>query len=207
MTVTSSAGEREMILRGVENLAASEGYDALTLPHIRQRVGIPRRRFEEHFADVEECFIAALEFRVKSSLTASWSEALRASPWPGGVYRAIAGLCEALAEDRSLNRLLFLELLNAGREAARWRAEFLSHLSSSLRASAPTQERPSILTAETSMAAVWTLLESCGVRGQARHPMQLVGPAAYLILAPAIGADAAVEAVQRERAAETARLR
>jgi len=199
MTASIPSTEREMILHGVGTLAANEGYEALTLAHIRRQVGIPRRRFEEHFADVEDCFVAALELYVTRNLVSSWGATLEGNAWPNSVYRAVAGLCQALAENQPLRRLLFIESVNAGPGGVRWRAKLITNLSSSLRDSAPPQERPSILTAEASVAAVWTLLESRARGGRGRCLIQLVRPAAYLLLAPAIGADAAVEVIQKER--------
>jgi AcrR family transcriptional regulator len=194
--------ERAMILLAVGRLAASEGYDALTIPRIRSSVGISRRRFEEHFTSVDECFLAVLEMHRSSVFASQCVPDSAASSWQDDVYAAMAMLLERFAADPALARLLFSELHKAGREGARWRTEFIADLSSYLYASAPSEARPSQLVTEASAAAVCALLDSWATRG--RQPWRLplfVGPAAYLILAPAIGADAAVKAVCAQGAA------
>jgi AcrR family transcriptional regulator len=195
-----SLAEREMILWAVSTLAASEGLEALTVSNIRRRFGIPRRRFEEYFADPTDCFLSAVESHFDRSLAGPWTASLDAGQWPESVYRALAGLCQELAANQSLRGLLFHALPEAGREGARWRARLISRLATSLYVSAPTEIRPSAVTAEASIAAGWTLLEAEATQKRPQRLPTLAGGLAYFVLAPIIGADEAVEVIQIDRA-------
>lgn len=184
--------EREMILWAVSTLAATEGFKALTLSNIRRRFGIPRRRFEEHFADVTDSFLSAVESHFDRNLAAPWTASLDAGQWPGSVDRAFAGLCRELAANQTLSELLFHALPEAGREGARQRARFISRLAASLCVSAPVEIRPSSVAAEASIAAGWTLLEAEATQKRAQRLPDLAGELAYFVLAPLIGSEATV---------------
>lgn len=193
--------EREMILWAVSRVAATDGYRALTMSRIRSAVGISQRRFAQHFATLTECFLASLDLHSNRLLAQPWAAAPDSSQWPSRVHRTVSALCRELAQNPMLGRLLFLELPNAGREGARWRSELIADLSSSVYAGAPSGSRPTPLAAEASLAGVWALLDASFTGGRAQQPSQTVGPAAYLVLAPAIGAEAAVEAIRAEQGA------
>jgi AcrR family transcriptional regulator len=193
--VNPAEDDRQIILRAVVKLATEEGYGSLSIPRIRSSAGISRRRFEEHFISVDECFLSALAHHADRIVSARWTPSANGGSWSGGVFRALTFVCRDLAEDSSLSNLLFGEVRNAGDKATRWRVDSIARLGSSLRASAPPESRPSALAAEASIAAVWSLLEASAAQGRAQGLAQLAGPAAYLILAPAIGAGAAVEVV------------
>jgi AcrR family transcriptional regulator len=187
-----------MLLGAVVKLAANEGYEGLTVPRIRGSAGISRRRFEEHFASVDECFLSALDLQAKRVLGTHWIAGSEIGGWPSRVHRTLASLCHELAKDPVLGNLIFLEAPKAGSDATRWRAGSIARLGSFLRASAPPESRSSALAAEASLAAVWSLLEASVNRGRGEGLAQLAGPAAYLILAPAIGPGAAAETIRAQ---------
>jgi len=197
----SPGDEREMILWAVSRLAAGEGYRALTMPRIRSAVGISQRRFKQHFPTLAECFLASLDLHYERLLAQPWATATGAGRWQDRVYRTLAALCRELVDNPMLGKLLFLEVRNAGREGARWRAEMISGLSSSIYATVPAKSRPNPLAAEASLAGVWAVLDAWVTGGQAQPPSQVAGAAAYLVLAPAIGAETAVETIRAEQGA------
>jgi len=199
--------EREMILRTVGKLAAREGYAALTVPRIRNSVGISRRRFEQNFEGVDDCFLSAVEACMDRVLEGSTETLHEAAEWPTRLYRGLMALCRRLGEDRAISRLLFVELPKAGRQATRWRAGVIAKLSAELHAAAPSDSQPPLPALEASTAGVWSLLEFYALNGRTRQIPQLIGPAAYLMLAPAIGAEAAADVVQEERGLKTALAR
>ena len=188
--------ERLMILTAVAELAAAEGYAELTVPRIRAAAGISRRRFDEHFEGVTDCFLAALEMLVEPVR----AEALNAYPgagaWPNGVVRAVETVCREIAADPLLVRLAFFELYAPGRETVGWRSDLIADLSTALRASAPVEQRPGELAAEASIAAAWAVLYEYAVAGRTADLPQAAGTISYLILAPAIGAETAAEVIR-----------
>lgn len=195
--------ERTMILTAVADLAAAEGYAELTVPRIRAAAGISRRRFDEHFEGVTDCFLAALELLGGRVFAAAREACLSASTWPSGVDRAVATVCREIAADPLLVKLGFFELYVPGRETIGWRAELITNLSTFLRASAPIEQRPSELAAEASIAAAWAVIHEYAAAGRAAELPRAAGLISYLIVAPAIGAEAAADEIQARP--ETAR--
>jgi AcrR family transcriptional regulator len=191
--------ERTMILSVAARLAAEEGYAALTVPRIRAAAGVSRRRFHAHFDDVAECFTSALEMLVRRVVAEASEAYLSAGSWPHGIHRAVAATCRGLAADAALIRLLFFELYESRREAMRWRADLLADLSTSVRAGAAVGERPSAMVAEASVEAVWEVLQHYATTGRAAEMPTIADTASYLILAPAIGAEAAAGVIPAER--------
>lgn len=188
--------ERTMILTAVAELAAAEGYAELTVPRIRAAAGISRQRFDEHFEGVTDCFLAALEMLGGRVFAAAREAYLSASTWPTGVDRAVATVCREIAADPLLVKLGFFELYVPGRETIGWRAELIARISSFLRASAPIEQRPTELAAEASIAAAWAVIHEYAAAGRAAELPRTAGLISYLIVAPAIGAEAAAEEIR-----------
>jgi AcrR family transcriptional regulator len=197
----SPGDEREMILWAVSRLAAGEGYRALTMPRIRSAVGISQRRFNQHFPTLAECFLASLNLHYERLLAQPWATATGTGRWQVRVYRTLATFCGELVDNPMVGKLLFLEARNAGREGARWRAEMIAGPSSFIYGRVPAESRPTPLAAEASLAGVWALLDAWVTVGQTQPPSQVAGLAAYLVLAPTLGAEAAVETIRAEQGA------
>lgn len=197
--------ERTMIAAAVARLAAEEGYAALTVPRIRSAAGISRRRLQEHFDDVTGCFIGAVEMLVGRVLAQAREAYLSADAWPSGVHRALVKICREVAADPILVKLVFLELYAPAVASVHWRAGLVANLQSFLCASAPADERPSPLAAEASVGAVWALLHYYATTGRAAELPKLPSTLSYLVLAPAIGPERAVEAICAEAGRPTAK--
>ena len=85
--------DRARILDAVAWLAAEEGYRQLTVPRIRAAAGVSRKRFDEHFEDVQGCFIAALEHLTERAL----AHAVPAGAPPGPGRAACTARCARCA--------------------------------------------------------------------------------------------------------------
>ncbi|MGN6274489.1 MAG: TetR/AcrR family transcriptional regulator [Solirubrobacterales bacterium] len=140
--------ERAMILSVTARLAAEEGYAALSVPRIRAAAGVSRRRFEEYFDDVADCFLATLEALVGRVLAKARAAYLDANSWPRGIHRALATICREFADDPVLVRLTFFELYASAGATTRWRADSITNLCAWLHvaalrsSSAPARCRP-----------------------------------------------------------------
>jgi AcrR family transcriptional regulator len=191
--------ERALILSAVAKLAAADGYWQLTVPRIRSAAGVSRRSFDAQFESVEECFLAALELRVERALTQAKRAYVEAPSWPLGIHRALGALCDRIARDPVLGRLGFAEAFAPGLDSMRRRESIMASISALFRESAPAELRPSELTAEASVAAIWGILHYYVGSGQAQRLGQVVPVLSYLALAPALGAPVAADALLRER--------
>jgi AcrR family transcriptional regulator len=187
--------ERAMILSAATRLAAEDGYDSLTVTRIRATAGISRRRFEDHFEGVRDCFLAALEQQTLSTLDEIKQAYIQAGSWAKGVHLAIVRTCDRLARDPTLVRLGFSEVLMPGAESLPWRTDFFSHLDSLLCAGAPVDQRPTALAAEASIGGLMSLLHHYSAAGQAQRLPAIADALSFLVLAPAIGADEAAAVI------------
>jgi AcrR family transcriptional regulator len=106
--------QRERLIAGLAEAVAEHGYAGATVAHITRHAAVSRRTFYEHFADRDECFIAAYE-TVMDELRGRIAAGFEAAPdWPRGVRAAIASMLAFLAAEPALARLAMVEALAAG---------------------------------------------------------------------------------------------
>jgi AcrR family transcriptional regulator len=193
--------DRARILDAVARLAAREGYWQLTVPGIRAAAGVSRKRFDQHFEDVQGCFIAALERLTERALAHAVPAGAGARTWPGGLHRALCALCASIAADPVLARLGFIEVFAPGPDGMLCRERAIAGVAESFRASAPAGQGPSELAAEASIGAVWGVIHHHVALGRAHQLLRIAEVLSYLALAPAIGGQQAVEAIVAEHEA------
>lgn len=196
--VWPSAGDRSLILSAVAKLAVAEGYTKLTVPRICSAAGISRKKFDTFFEGAEGCYLAALEQHAAEALAQAARAQAAARSWPGGVYRAIAALCEHVAGDAFLAGACLGDDFKAGSSGSRARQRLIAAVAEQLTSVAPRESRPSDLAAEAAAGAVWSVFHHHLVRDWAMR-REISATLAYLALAPAIGAQAAVAAIAAEQ--------
>jgi AcrR family transcriptional regulator len=118
----------------VAGAVAERGYASVAVADVIERAGVSRKTFYEHFANKEECFLAAYDAGVAVVLGAI-DAAVAAAPHP---YAAAAAGTEAYVETLSANpalaRAFFLEVLGAGPEALARREVVLERFTEQLEA-------------------------------------------------------------------------
>jgi hypothetical protein len=80
------------------------------------------------------------------------------------------------------------------------RTKVIAGVAGALRERAPAEQRPSELSAEASLGAVWGIVCRCIVAGRARGLQRLAPMLAFLVLVPAIGGAQAVRGITAEHA-------
>jgi len=148
---------RVRILTATLRLGASEGYAALTVPRIRAEAAVSRRRFDEHFDGVEDCFLSAIEALALAVLAAAECLDDGAGGQPA-IERAAAALCAEAARSLPLARLAFVEILVPGLAGLRRRQRLIDIAAARLRAASPPDRRPAQIAQAASVAAAWQLL-------------------------------------------------
>jgi AcrR family transcriptional regulator len=196
----SSTGDRALILAAIAELAAAHGYAGLTAPRIRAAASVSRRKFEAHFDGVEDCYLAALEQRVARAMAQAARAQTAADSWAGGVYRAIAALCEYIVADAFLVRVCLTNDFPPGPDGHRSRRRLLAAVKELLSESTPeaAHSPPSGFAAST--GAIWSLFHHHIIRNRTQH-RQIAATLSYLALAPAISAPTAVAAIQGQQSA------
>jgi AcrR family transcriptional regulator len=203
------AQERERVFDAVVHLAARDGYAALSVGGLAAAAGISRRRCEAHFEDAKSCFLAAIEDRTYRLLAdARTVGTAGCDDWAESLHRALAEFCAYLVADPAFARAAFVELLGAGPEGVRVRETLMACAADHFSASAPDGQRPSALAAEASVGAVWGIVHQHVARGATARLPDIAPLLSFVLLAPAIGEQAAVQAIRTEhgrmRAAATA---
>lgn len=190
--------ERAMILAATARLASKEGYATLTVPRVRAAAGVSRRSFDTHFDGVPDCFLATLENLTGRTMAAAEPFYRTADDWASGVHRMIASLCQHLAGDPVFANLAFLEVFSPGPEAIRWRSEMIAKLAATLRREAPPTWRPPMFAAEASVGAMWGVIHHFVATGRGAQLPVTAPVLSYIALAPALGGEAALDAIVAE---------
>lgn len=190
--------DRARILYAAMQLAAREGYWQLSVPRIRAAAGISRRRFDAHFAGVQDCFLAVVEQHTSRALAYARSVGVQRSTWVGRLHRAMHALCVYIAANPAFARLGFVEVFSPGLDGIRCRARTIEEVARRFRASAPAHQRPSALAAEASVGAVWGVIQRYVAGGLSHRLVGIAPTLSYLALAPAVGADRAIAAIGAE---------
>jgi AcrR family transcriptional regulator len=191
--------ERALILAATARLAASRGYLQLSARDIRAAAGVSRKSLDAHFDGVTHCFLASLELLIKRTLMRALRQGATAETWPAGLHRALVTFCTSVARDPAFAKLGFVELFVPGTPGIRFRARLITAVADRLRRSAPAGQQPSELAAEASVGAVLGILHDHIAAGKAGQLPRLAPMLSFLMLAPAIGAPAAVDAIREEQ--------
>ncbi len=186
--------ERARLLQAVLRLVAREDYRVLSAPQIADEANVSIDDSCELFADKEECFLAALDMIGDELLAIAADPRLVSDDWPHAVRRVLASLMRYLADRPLRARALAQEALFAGDEALEHTLELLHSTATLLTEGAPA-DAPSSLTTEAIAGAIWHTLRCQVTSGRIELLAALPDHLAYVVLAPFIGADAAVEIV------------
>jgi AcrR family transcriptional regulator len=114
--------QRERLLVGMADAVAAKGYPNVAVADVIERAGVSRRSFYEHFANKEECFLAAYDAGVDALLAAI--EEAEEGAGSELLARARAGTetyLQVLADNPEFARTYLIEVLGAGPEALRRR--------------------------------------------------------------------------------------
>jgi AcrR family transcriptional regulator len=106
--------QRERLLVAMADATAAKGYANVAVADVIERAGVSRRSFYEHFANKEECFLAAYDAGVDALLGAI-AEAEEAAG--GALEGARAGTevyLQLLADNPAFARTFLIEVLGAG---------------------------------------------------------------------------------------------
>jgi AcrR family transcriptional regulator len=105
-----AATQRERILAATERLIAAKGCAGTTIEGIVKEAGVSSVTFYEHFADKEECFVAAFD-RAVGELRAAIPAGLSG---PGQAGEALAALLAAIDAEPGRACLCFVEAQKGG---------------------------------------------------------------------------------------------
>jgi len=196
----SRRDERRLLLQNTLRLAVVGDYRNLTAPQIADESGVSIDAFFELFAGKGECFLAALDMLADELLKIAAIPDLDCADWPQAARGAIDELLRYLADHPLYAQTLAREAFAAGPDAVTRNLELARDVATLLTAGAPEPADRS-LAVEGIAGAIWHLVRCQVAGGRIRLLPALSDYLAYIVLAPFIGADAAVEALAEDRAA------
>lgn len=191
-TPTSTRGR---LLRATADVVARGGYSALVPAHVVDLAGVTEGDFLSQFDDTGDCFLSMLEWLSARALAEARRECEPATTWAGGVCRAVETLFLRLASDEALARAAFLDVFAVVPGGAARHATIMRGFAESLIRRAPAAARPTQLVAEAIVGAVWSICQRHVVRGRAELLPSAAPRATFVILAPILGADAALAVI------------
>ncbi len=192
-----SGDERARALRAVVRLTLEEGYSRLTDAQIAQSASLSTEAFREQFDDKQDCFLTVLDEFVRDALCSVRGPLEDAPSWPQAVGRAMGAFVEYLVGHRALLRIAFIDLFEVGPGIVGRLTSSIEDFTELLTEAAPAPRRGPVLAREAVTGAIWAVIASFLASGHrlSRLPC-LVDQLTFIVLAPYIGAKAAVGAIE-----------
>lgn len=195
--------QRERMLLAVAEAVAEQGFATTTVADIIARARLSRRTFYEHFADKEECFLAAYDTVVEQLLAAVGQAYEQAEGWTQKVHDGLETFLAYLAAEPAFARMCIVEVVAAGVEARGRRDAamrvFVDFLEPG-RAEAPRGVAVPALAAEVVVGGIYEIIYARLQRDAADELVEMLPELLYCALLPYIGHRAAERAVARARA-------
>lgn len=187
---------RARVAAATLSLVAEHGCAGVSEQAIRSAAQVTCAEFREHFGCVHAAFAHAVETLWTVALQYAARAGSTARQWPQGVARTTLALLSCLVADETFAHVAFVETsCSGGSGGLAARVRLLGGVASMLQRGAPRRMRPSRTAAEASIAACWAIVRE-RVRHGERHELVKDAPTlAFIVLAPAIGAQQAARAI------------
>jgi AcrR family transcriptional regulator len=193
--VDVASSERARMLQAAATMAGRGGFAALSPGRVAEAAGVAVTAFDAEFEDTRACFLSMLEWLSAHALAEALRESEDAPSWGSGVSRAVGVLFRRLATDPALARAAFLDSFAVGPAGAERRAAIMRGFADLLARRAPAERRPSPLVAEAIVGSVWSIARRYVASGRRELLPASSTRAAFVALAPIIGAEAAVATI------------
>ena len=186
---------RARALGSLVHLTLDEGYATLTDPQIADFAGISTKAFHKQFANKEECFLAVLDEFTNEALDVVRPVMESAVSWEEGVYLSIGAFLEHLVTHQALLRLTFIDLFEVGPGMIRRMTGLVADLVDLLTRHAPDAVSAPQLAQPAVTGALWGIISTYVGNDRLSRIPTLIDHLAFIVLAPYIGAESAIEAV------------
>jgi AcrR family transcriptional regulator len=111
------ASQRTRLLEAVGRAVAERGYAAATIDDVVRRAGVSKKTFYEHFADKQDCFLAAYEAAGEQLLERVSEAHASQEDWLERTRAGIRAYLRWLAAEPALARVFLIEVAAAGPQA------------------------------------------------------------------------------------------
>ena len=111
------ASQRTRLLEAVGRAVAERGYAAATIDDVVRRAGVSKKTFYDHFADKQDCFLAAYEAASEELLERVREAHASEDDWLERTRAGIRAYLRWLAAEPALARVFLIEVAAAGPQA------------------------------------------------------------------------------------------
>jgi AcrR family transcriptional regulator len=181
---------RARLLDAVIATVSYRGYDRTTVERVLRTAEVPAAVFDEHFANKQDCFLAALEALVERIELGVLECVGREAPWPERVRSGLGALLAALTADPDGARVVLVECLSAGAAAYELHGRLLRLFPPLLEEgrfhSADPDHLPSG-TSEALVGGILAILHRRALEDRTGELPRLLGDLAYFALLPYLG--------------------
>lgn len=195
--------QRARILDALVTSIGERGYQETRVADLIARSGVSRKTFYEHFADKEECFLAAYDACVAELMSAVTIAYEQEEEWIDAIRAALRAFLGFLAEHPDLTRLCIVDVHAVGERAITRRDAAIRgfyYFLDAGRADAP-RALPG-LTAEAVTGGMYEIVYSRVVRGTTEELPRLLPELMYWTVMPFLGHERALAEMERLRAEE-----
>jgi AcrR family transcriptional regulator len=193
-----SAVQRERLIVAMLRAVSELGHREVNVQDVIERAGVSRPTFYEHFANKEDCFLAALETtatRLRNSVADAAAQG--GDSWRDRLRLGLEEVLRFVAVEPDAARTLIVEARAASPEAVQRRDALLDHFSecidSQVRELLPTAASPSSITASGIVGGIEALLYSRLNKGEFEDFDSLLPSMMYFAVLPYEGHEAASE--------------
>jgi AcrR family transcriptional regulator len=191
--------EHARVLRAVVHLTLDEGYALLTDSQIAQFAGISTEAFHKQFSNKEECFLAVLDEFVQEALDSVRPNLERADSWPEAVHSTLSAFVDYLVAHQALLRIAFINLFEVGPRMTHHMTRSVEGLTTLLTKSGPAPQRAPAITPEAVTGALWAIIASYAANDRLSRLPGVVDQLVFTVLAPYIGPEGAIKAIEELR--------
>src|SRR6202035_2404422 len=197
------------ILRCAAQIADAHGYSKLSPERIARAARVTEARFDELFESTEQCFLDAvdrlgLEALVCTARAFQGGEQSAPARHRGALedmHHAIAALMRHLATRPVVLQIAFVEMFALGTAGLSQHERVLDRFTDELIRALPRSSAPSRLVGDACVGAIWGITHHHVTRGATHLLPALADQLTYIVLAPAVGGQAAVRAILASSAA------
>lgn len=183
---------RDRLIAAIAHVVAQEGYRAASVSKIVAAAGVSRNSFYEHFANKEECFLAAYDEAVEQVMARVRSATVSAASGRDALESGFAAFLGYAVDEPELAWLCVVEVLAAGPRALARRDEAMRRFAAFLeqgRGEDPS-DVPPVLT-EVIVGGVYEVIYARILNRETATLPELLPDVLYVWLAPFVGADRA----------------
>jgi AcrR family transcriptional regulator len=190
--------DRTRLTHSVVNLALREPFEELSAPHIAEEAGLSIDTFLELFENPQKCFTASLDMLGGELLEVVADPALISPQWPAAVCHAINRLAIHLASNPACTVMLACKTFTAGLRVIEDMVGLTDEVATLLTEGAPRRPRGALAIEGISGALSHTLYTEASA-GRAHLLPSQSEYLSYVVLAPFIGAESAVQTIVQAR--------